>query len=556
MFSSTVPDLEIRRSKQPVALIVSAGYIKPKKVVERGNYFVVNDKKVRGIYAVNNKYSFMWGSTKVYWYAVQEANPIDPIMIDKLNGFMAVNRLVHLRYKDIKQGIRLRLLSLRRDKKAALDATEEEERSKLEILNESIDKGLETLAEEEEKVSKERETNYRLPEKRKAKILLDFLLERDIIDKAQHTIWYQAINKDELNFESLLDELKESHEMGIVEPLNEDIERFLRDLGKQNSQEWAGVTQDLRGTKRGLGEMVAKPVTPTLSLYLMIFASLATTFVKSIELHFSNAPIALTISGKQIRPKTIIRRGDYCIFNDESINGIYEMNEDCQYMWGKTLCQLYQLTNHKTEDPFITNEIRKYAKTRKLFTVKKEGKKVLFKPNSVRHYKRNSLLDYLVDTNKITQATHDEFMEKIRNKKMNVSEFIFKLKELKVLETNVPLNLDVEGFIHELGAQNAQEWAGHTQDLRNSKKLIADMTRVPVKSFLSGGIILAIGLVAIMAFAVVVTGGGSGLTKIIGTSVGGSGSHGGGGFSLIPNFGGHFILPLLHHIPNILGWLH
>lgn len=546
LLSYSIPYMEIKRSKSPVALVISAGYIKPYAMLARGNYFVVNVKRVRGIYVINNKMRYMLENVPVYWYAVQESNPIDPVMINKINSFMKSNSLVTLEIKDIRQGSRLRILGKRLDKTKALEFLTGDEETDKKKINDGLDSAIPKLQKAQDELENVFQKPVPVSSYRKSNIVLDHLKELEILSDEEHKSYLNKIDTEQMNFETMIDDLKVSHLVNITHELDEETEKFVHALGKQNAQQMAGVSQDLRSTKRGLREMLSKPINSTLSWYLMIPASLvvglAPKMFPQVELHLTNSPIALIIYKKKIYLRRIFGKNEYFVINHDIVGGIYRRSIDSQYMWGKVPCYIYHLeertsTDKKTIKHFFIQSIK-----RKLSVEIRKKKQI--------NFKKNSLLEHLESEEKIRKDIHEQMFDRINKNKMNFDQMVDQLQEHVGFKINEPLNVEVEGFIDTLGAMNAQEWASFTQDLRNNLKALKDMTSKPVKSFLSAGVILAVGIVGVMAIAVLGSGGGAGFSKMLG----GGGNHTGGigipGFSL-----GHFIDILNYHIPHLLGYM-
>ena len=568
LISYNIPDLEIHRSKKPVALIVSAGYIIPHSITARGNYFVMNDKKVKGIYTIIEKFRLMWDYTPVYFFVVQESNPIDPIMIDRINNFMQRNKIVNLKLKDIKHGSMLRSVYLRAereglDQNAALRILDSTEKDSADQLNTKIDEAVQKLN-EHEKVQREEYNRpyYKMSDNKKSYRLLKFLKEKEqLISEQEYTTFIFKVENHLLDFSGLVEELRESHVVRIVEPLDEETESFIYQLSNQYEEEKAGQTQDLVGTKRGLKEMLSRPIHSILSFYAMIPASVLCNVIPNIEIHpaFPTTPIALIITHGKIIRKKITRNGSYFVVKDRKIRGVYSKINECQYMWGKVPCYIYGPTGSDLSDKEFLNHIAKYVNRKEFARPKIQERSYnekIFKKRTLLNFsskskninpKLNSLLEHLLNSNKISQDQFNELQIKVNNREIDPDELIEELIRLGLVNTISPLNLGVRDFIKELGAVNAQEWAGITQDCRNIFKGLNEMTSKPVKQFLSAGVILAIGLAVTIA-AVVIP---SNLPEMMKGLSGGSGH--GGGFSLIPNFSGHFIDGLFMKFPWMVG---
>jgi hypothetical protein len=496
----------------------------------------------------------MLENTPIYWYSVEESNVIDPVAIDRVNKFMKENGLVTLSIKDVKQGIRLRLLQNRYDQKVALEKLLKEEEESDEEMNYAVEEITKGLEEGKKALEREKEQVVPISDYRNAISLLSELKERKLFDEKEYTIYLQKVDKGELTYQTLIDELKLYHQVSIIKPLDIETEKFIYDLGKQHAVKWAGISKDLRDTKRGLKEMLSSPIKSYLSWYLMIFGSVFGGMLKDseIELHYSSSPVAILLDHRKIIIKKIITKGKYFVINDRKIGGVFAKSLESQYMWGKTPCYIYNVTGQSSLSPKTIKEFLKYAVRRTLRKTIKKKRQII--------NRSNTLIDHLESIGKLESNEKIQLQMKIDNDQIDFDTLVEELESKGKIQITRALNVEVEGFIDELGSINAQEWAGHTQDLRNNLKNLKDMTAVPTKSFISAGMILAGGIVAVMAVAVFANGGGSGITKMFGGTSGPNGTH--TGISLIPNFGGHLILGsdtifswISLHTPWLLEWL-
>ena len=109
------------------------------------------------------------------------------------------------------------------------------------------------------------------------------------------------------------------------------------------------------------------------------------------------------------------------------------------------------------------------------------------------------------------------------------------LVKVGALEPYQPLDESVKDFMEELGSLNSSDLVGFSQDLRQDRKGLKDMTPVPVKAFPIPANILFIGLIGAAMFIVIVAPNMDSIMK--GLSHAGSGGVGGGLFgSLLPHF--------------------
>lgn len=262
LFSTSVPEIEIHMSNEPIAIMLLAtGQIKPYKIKSKGRYFTIFDRKgVKGIFTINNKYRYSWGKTPCYFYGIQETNPIDPIIINELNAFKKRNKLTEIKRKDIKHAGRLRILGMQMKHSDAMNKVKQESNDVNITLQENVDfveKGIETRV----KTLKEKHSkNVEVTSGQKSYILLEHLRETKQIDDTQYVEFQNKIDGNLLTYDMLIDELRNLNVVSISEPLDENVEDFIQDLGAQSSADLAGFVQDLRTNKKGLKDMTASPV--------------------------------------------------------------------------------------------------------------------------------------------------------------------------------------------------------------------------------------------------------------------------------------------------------
>lgn len=266
-------------SGEPIALfITSTGKLFFYKIKTKGRYFVKNNGHVRGIYSINNKYRYTLGKTSVYFFAAQETNQIDPILINELNNYMRKNQLSELRRKDIKHGSHLRTLlkqkktvgeSIEKIKKEA-EVQDEELKDNIDEVNAAITTRIKDLREKHQK-------DLDVSDSEKSYVLLEHLKKIGKIDDIEYTSLMNKAENNTLTFDTLIDELKEKHIVRVSEPLNENVEDFVQDLGAQNAADLAGFVQDLRTNKKGLKDLTPAPVKSFMSagiLFAIILGAL------------------------------------------------------------------------------------------------------------------------------------------------------------------------------------------------------------------------------------------------------------------------------------------
>lgn len=272
----SVPLVEIHNSGQPLAMFfTTTGKIFTYPIKTKGRYFVKNNSNVKGIYSINHKYRYSWNKTPIYLFAAQESNQIDPIMIDQLNRYLKTNQLVELRRKDVKHGSRLRTL-MKQNKTIADSITQikvEEQvkdislQEKISGITSAVDQRIKDLHDKHDK-------DLDVPDSQRAFILLEHLKSIGKIDDIEYADLMNKAESGALTFDSLVDELKEKHVVTVSEPLNQNVEDFIQDLGMANAQDLAGFVQDLTINKKGLKDLTPVPLksvwTPGLLLAVII----------------------------------------------------------------------------------------------------------------------------------------------------------------------------------------------------------------------------------------------------------------------------------------------
>jgi hypothetical protein len=261
LFSTTIPEMEIHLSNEPIALFLSAdGRIMPKKIKNKGRYFTVNDKKLKGIYTINNKYAYRWGKTPVYFYAIQETNTIDPLLINELNNFKKKNKLTEITRKDVKQASKFRSLLMQMQYSDAMT----ELKNRTALKDEQLQKGIELVTNQiEDRIKNLREKHNKeieLTDAQKTYVLLEHLRETQQIDERQYSEFMNKVSGNILTYENLIEDLKDLNVVTVSEPLDMNVEDFIQDLGSCNAPDLAGHVQDLRSNKKGLKDMTASPV--------------------------------------------------------------------------------------------------------------------------------------------------------------------------------------------------------------------------------------------------------------------------------------------------------
>ena len=274
-----------------------------------------------------------------------------------------------------------------------------------------------------------------------------------------------------------------------------------------------------------------------------------------IETHMSNEPVAMFyLPGHRIKFFKIKPRGKYFVMYNKIVKGIFEMSDDRAYYIGKTPVYHFVIDNSTSIDPVIVGEINKYCKKNRLTKIKRkdakhssflntitkrggsksdleeiqktqlkkmeekihDGMEEMDKQLEETNQERDDnhkvvldekaesvfLLEYMLNQNMLDQDEHDTLVFKIENGSLDFKGMIEELKEKSLVTINEPFDVNVQTFLEDFGGQNPVDLAGLVDDLRENKKTLKTLTATPMKSFIPASTILAIGLVAIMAVAV------------------------------------------------------
>jgi len=258
--SFSFPDMEIHKSKDPIALMITpSGQIRPYIIHAKDRYFIINERKIRGIFTLNNKYRFSWGRTPVYIYAVPETNPIDPIIIDQLNRYKKMNKLTEITHKDIEHGSRLRILMKQKRPGEAMTQLQQEAEIEGNRMSETVDIVKQQMDQQLHDLKTLHQKDIDVPDSQKGYVLLEHLMQQGLISKLELADLTNKITGGTTTFDNLVDELKHRHLVSVSEPLDENIEDFVQDLGAQNARDMAGFVEGLRNSKKGLKDLTAVP---------------------------------------------------------------------------------------------------------------------------------------------------------------------------------------------------------------------------------------------------------------------------------------------------------
>ena len=383
-------------SKQPVALIIyQHGDIIPFRIKPKNGFFVINEPNLCGLFMINDKYRFMWnGRTTTYLYAAGNMTPIDPVKINEINDYKKANRLAQITQKDIKDGIRLRYIGNRTngDSREAYEKLKEIRKAEGEKINQGIQEKMMAIHTEiKERKEKHGQTISYSPEQT-AVMLLEFLVDKDLITKEEHSSAVWKIENNKLSFKELLNSLQEYNLVSVAQPLHESVEDFIQDLQIQNETKVASVIQDHRVTKKGLKQYRQPIIKSWISTALIAGVIIGITMIPFVlwqvgiinnfnprlmaiggvaliivlgRYHFplTLPPIALVFyPNKNIKPFKIKRESKIFLLNHDKYKKTYQLNNSLRLMWaGKIPCYMFIAGYEKTLEPILEefNVLRK-----------------------------------------------------------------------------------------------------------------------------------------------------------------------------------------------------
>lgn len=250
-------------SNEPIAFFFTPdGKIILHKIQARGTkFFVKNNKNVKGIYTLNNKYRKTMGKTSCYFYATQETNNIDPVLVDKLNKWKSKNGLTEVKRKDVKHGSKLRTLFKQKEKKQEIiENLKKEESEKANEIKSEVNMVDQQISQRLDQLKQQHNKEINTTNAEKGFMLLAHLKEIGKIDQVEFDKYLDKVEKNTYTFDMLLDDMREKHDVQVSEPLDINVEDFIQDLGAQSAPELAGFCQDIIKAKRGLKDLTPAPV--------------------------------------------------------------------------------------------------------------------------------------------------------------------------------------------------------------------------------------------------------------------------------------------------------
>jgi len=274
-----------------------------------------------------------------------------------------------------------------------------------------------------------------------------------------------------------------------------------------------------------------------------------------VEIYLKKGAVAwIMTQSKEVIPYTIKPRGKYFVIYSNKIKGIFKIDPNHMWFMGKTPCYFYNIGNMNPIDPILLNELNHFCDKNKLTKIKrkdvrtsrslrlwskkhKDEKQTIEKAslelqsemnegiieaqndldNQLNELNKESdnettltpkqtsiyILEYLEKKELLPKKEKDAFLFRVENELISFEELIEELQDNNVISISEPMDMTVERMLEDFGAQDPQNLAGHVDDLRLEKKGLKSLTSTPVKAFLPAAVIMAIGLVIVMAIAII-----------------------------------------------------
>lgn len=121
-------------------------------------------------------------------------------------------------------------------------------------------------------------------------------------------------------------------------------------------------------------------------------------------------------------------------------------------------------------------------------------------------WKADALVKYLRAKGVFDDPIHNNLIYKIYNGVLNYGQMLEELRAMSVISITEPASLRVTRYLREFGSQDPFAIINSIFSLKTNKKGLKGLTPVPVKSWIPGGTILAIGLVVIFVVVLISNG--------------------------------------------------
>lgn len=257
-----VPTYQITTSKVPVAIIFAPGkQLLVRKLPARSKYFVDPDW---GLFEIKPEYVHFMNKTPVYFFDTRNQNPFSPELLAELSRWADRNQITTLTRKHIFQGIRLR-----RQNKESVAVQNESEIKKMTIIikdlqteiaqhNENVIK----TKEDEDEANLEGNTGELAPisEIQTNYLIIKRLATESYITYEDAVILEEKIQNGTMNFESLIDYLKETRLMDVSEALPNGLDLVAANFHTYEPKDAINIIKMLSKLNKGFqGMRVTKP---------------------------------------------------------------------------------------------------------------------------------------------------------------------------------------------------------------------------------------------------------------------------------------------------------
>lgn len=221
-----IPTYQITTSKVPVAIIFAPGkQLLVRKLPTNSKYFVDPDW---GLFEIKPQYVHFMNRTPVYFFDTRNQNPFSPELMAELYNWAERNHITKLTRKDIWQGIKLRTYN-----KERLEQKNKEDLEKMTVLINTVqqnvtkhNEGVAKMINDENSAGLEGDTGdlASITEIQTNYLIIKQLATESYITGEDAVFLEEKIKNNTMNFENLIDYLKENRLIDISEPLPDGLD--------------------------------------------------------------------------------------------------------------------------------------------------------------------------------------------------------------------------------------------------------------------------------------------------------------------------------------------
>lgn len=267
-----IPINDIALSNKPVAFLITG--INTLKIIKlkniRRGFFIDSE---HGIFMIDreNNIPLIYGKQAIYTYDVRSAKPLNMLMMKELDDFADKNGLMSVTPKHVRQGEKIRILSLGKktaeDKEdsneiigSAFDELKKESDTKHDEIQKELNSINEGLNSENEKLIKSKKQPLEISPEDYTNFILERLVKKSLITYEEATGLKLKLANGMLTLDDFAKELENIHKVEIHRPISQNAQKFLQSYHTYNPNE---VFQYI-SESRGLGKDVKDLGQPTI----------------------------------------------------------------------------------------------------------------------------------------------------------------------------------------------------------------------------------------------------------------------------------------------------